>query len=65
MTHMKPMPDSEGTFQPYKKSARPCPYCGSAERYYRVWESNDGGFEDEKHECRTCGKTWWIEGIDS
>lgn len=23
------------------------------------------GYEDEKHECRACNKTWWIEGPDS
>lgn len=65
MTHMAPMADSEGTFNNQQKSTRPCRHCGGTEVYYRVWESSCGGYEDEKYECRDCGKMWWIDGIDS
>lgn len=65
MTRMGSTRDSDGTFREPQRSGRPCPECGSMEHFYRVWESNDGAFEDEKHECRSCGKTWWIDGIDA
>lgn len=43
-----------------------CRHCGvTGQRFYRLWESSCGGWEDEKHECRNCGKSWWVEGIDS
>lgn len=62
--HTGPMPDSAGTFGDWIKSQHPHS-CGSAEHFYRVWESHCGGYEDEKHECRGCGATWWVEGSDS
>lgn len=65
MTHMAPMPDSAGTFDGYQKSGRPCRKCGGDQVFFRVCKSNDGGYEDEKYECRGCGATWWIDGIDS
>lgn len=65
--HTRPMAESEGQFKDgWKPSPRPCPHCGvEGQRYYRVWESDCGGFEDEKNECRACGKVWWVEGPDS
>jgi hypothetical protein len=65
MTHTRPMSDSEGVFGEWTQSSRPCPHCGSAQHFYRVWESNDGAYEDEKHKCLTCKEVWWIDGIDS
>ncbi len=64
--HTKPMGEDEGKFQvDWSRDDRPCPYCGSHEHFYRIWESSDGAFEDERHECRACNKSWWIDGIDS
>lgn len=63
--HTGPMPESDGTFNGYRKSGRPCRECGAMEVYFRVWESSDGAYEDEKYECRHCGRKWWVDGIDS
>lgn len=65
--HTKPMAESEGTFDgDWRKSDRPCPHCKAVgQRYYKVWESSCGGYEDEKNECRACGKVWWVEGPDA
>lgn len=65
--HTGPMPEDAGKFNGgWIKSDRPCTYCGvSGSRYYMVWESSDGGYEDEKNKCEACGKTWWVDGIDS
>jgi len=60
-----PMSESEGTLSGWGMSIRPCPYCGSDQHRYKIWESNDGAYEDEKHECMKCGKVWWVDGIDS
>jgi len=65
MTHMAPMPDSAGEFDEWKKCSVPCPKCKGTERYYRVWESSCGGYEDEQHECRACGWKQWFDGPDS
>ena len=65
--HSKPMAESEGTFDgDWKRTDRCCPHCGVAGQvYYRVWESACGGYEDEKYQCRACGRTWWVEGADA
>jgi len=64
--HTGPMKDSDGTFGPWEPCAFPCRKCKSDSNHrFRVWASNDGGYEDWQHECLTCGHTWWIEGIDS
>jgi hypothetical protein len=65
--HMKPMSESEGTFDSgWRDSPRPCPHCKvTGQRQYRVWESDCGGYEDEKNRCLACGKIWWIEGPDA
>jgi len=40
--------------------------CGAANMiYYRTWESYCGGYEDIYYKCKSCSKTWWIEGSDS
>jgi len=43
---------------------RPCPKC-QGELVYDVWESSDGGHEDLQFHCKTCGHSFWIDGIDS
>lgn len=43
-------------------SGRPCE---TPEVWYRVWESSDEAHEDHQYTCRTCGKTWWVDGVDS
>lgn len=66
MTHMKPMAESEGTFEAEKRqSDRKCDKCHSSKVTYRVWESSCGGYEDYKYTCGECGHWWWIDGIDS
>jgi hypothetical protein len=43
-----------------------CRYCDlSGVVRYRTWESACGGFEDEQRQCSSCGRTWWVEGIDA
>jgi DNA-directed RNA polymerase subunit M/transcription elongation factor TFIIS len=63
--HTNPMSESEGTFKGWKKDERPCPKCGADQHFWRLWESSDGAYEDEKHKCEACGKTWWVEGPDA
>jgi hypothetical protein len=65
--HSKPMHESEGTFETdWLKAARSCPECETSDQvYYRVWESNCGGYEDVQCQCRACGKVWWVEGSDA
>ncbi len=66
MTPMGPMKKSDGSFESVHTDDRPCPKCGDAAHHtYRVWESGDGAYEDEKHTCSACGHVWWIDGIDS
>lgn len=33
--------------------------------FYMMWESDDGGHEDVKYNCKDCGHSWWVEGSDS
>jgi hypothetical protein len=47
------------------KSRVKCHKCGADNVYYMEWESNCGGYEDYKYHCRSCKKTWWVEGADS
>ena len=67
MTHMRSMGEHEGEFTTTPApTTRKCPRCGSP-MTFRVWESSDGAFEDEKHECSNpkCGYVRWVDGIDS
>ena len=59
------MTDSDGKFEPAKKTDRPCRECGKRSVTYKAWESNCGGYRDFKFKCKDCGHTWWIEGADS
>lgn len=47
------------------QSPKPCRYCKSIAQHFTIrWESGWGGSTDEKHECRACGGSWWVEGIE-
>jgi DNA-directed RNA polymerase subunit M/transcription elongation factor TFIIS len=69
--HTREMAESEGTFRGDWKPTRAenprfkCRKCGSDDVWYRVWDSDDGGFEDVEYECRGCGRKWWFEGSDA
>jgi hypothetical protein len=70
MTHMRQMHVSEGEFQDWERAVgyqRACRnrHCGEADVWCCRWDSNDGAYEDYRYECRGCGKTWWVDGIDS
>jgi len=41
------------------------PDCKSKNVEYRTLKSSCGGYEDYNYKCLDCGKTWWIDGIDS
>lgn len=65
--HINPVKESDGVSSPWKPVENPnfkC-RCGSNQVEYMIWESNCGGYEDEKFHCKTCNKTWWVEGADS
>jgi len=63
--HTKPMSENEGTFQDGWAPADgvSCWRCGAKTVLYRVW--SNGAYEDDKYKCTTCGKIWWVDGIDS
>ena len=63
--HTGPMKESEGTFTKGALTNRVCKNCGNQNVYVKVWESNDGAYEDEKFTCGTCGRVYWVDGIDS
>ena len=66
MTHTRPMHDDEGTFAGWNFAAIECPSCGDKHHvYFRIWESNDGAYEDRQYRCWVCKHTWWVDGIDS
>jgi len=66
MTTARRFSDDEGEFQPWHPSARPCLVCCRDDGHrYRIWESHDGAYEDEQHECQCCGSTWWVDGADA
>ncbi len=39
-------------------------YCGDANVVYRCVEDDEGHLDEEYH-CHSCGRNWWIEGVDS
>ena len=66
MTHTRSMNDDEGTFSDWSPAPEKCPKCdGELRVYFRIWESNDGAYEDRQYRCWDCKPTWWIDGIDS
>jgi hypothetical protein len=78
MTTARTWSDHEGDFGPWRPLWLPvgvplvlliawtCRRCrsGLAIRS-RVWYSHDGAYEDAQYECLACGRTWWVDGIDS
>jgi hypothetical protein len=64
MTHMRTMSEHEGEFTKETISHRPCSSCGG-QVVVELWESSCGGYEDEKHTCKQCGRSWWVDGPDS
>lgn len=64
--HDKPMKESEGTFTRSATATRTCPKCHGPVTV-QLWESNCGGFEDEKYTCDdpNCRHVWWVDGPDS
>lgn len=63
--HTEPMPETAGTLNAEWKSLKPCRRCTRAEVVVEEWSSSCGGYEDEKHTCKACGHTRWIEGPDA
>lgn len=64
--HTKAVQDSEGVFsKPETTSVRcrtkDCPGPVTC----KTWESSCGGFEDDRCECTTCRRVWWVEGPDA
>lgn len=41
-----------------------CRDCGSDDVWYRDWESSDGAHDDLHYQCRSCDRSWWVEGPD-
>lgn len=77
--HTKPMADSDGTFAEWHDHPALCsriigydqvengptmPMTCKAKVQYRMWESNDGAYEDYQYRCAN-GHVWWVEGSDA
>jgi hypothetical protein len=66
MTHTRALRDGEGTFSEWRTSIEACLVCSRDDGHrWRLWESNDGAYEDEQHECQNCGTIWWVDGPDA
>jgi hypothetical protein len=66
MTHMRTYSEMEGTFGPEEPAESPCRSSNCPGPVTcRCWESADGAYEDWKYTCKACGRSWWVEGIDS
>jgi predicted SprT family Zn-dependent metalloprotease len=70
MTLGRPMDESEGEFRAdWKPTADENPAyrcrCGSDRVFYRIWDSDDGAYEDIQYECRSCGRRRWVESSDA
>jgi DNA-directed RNA polymerase subunit M/transcription elongation factor TFIIS len=71
MMHSKPMSEADGVFREGWKPTKAenpgyrCRKCNSDDVWYRIWDSNCGGYEDVQYECRSCQRTWWVESADS
>lgn len=59
------MEDSEGTFSAETSTRISCRKCRAYAVFYSTWESNCGGYEDDKYECKACGFYWWVDGPDA
>lgn len=64
--HTAPMPDSAGEFQKGTHvDGLKCKTCDTETMVVEPWESNCGGYEDYKYTCTTCGRGFWVDGVDS
>lgn len=56
-----------GTFTRPEGKARKtvCPHCFGEDVTVRLWESDDGAYEDWRFTCKSCGHQWWVEGPDA
>lgn len=64
MTHTREMSEYEGEFRASEPTSIECTKCGGPMRA-QLWESNCGGYEDYKYTCAQCGRSFWVDGIDS
>jgi hypothetical protein len=46
-------------------SSERCVHCKCRTLYFQHWESDCGGYNDVRYECKTCGDVYWVEGSDS
>ena len=65
MTHTRQLAEHEGKFNAPQPSDRSCPKCGEKKVTVRIWDSDCGGYEDEKYECGACSHYWWVDGPDA
>jgi len=63
MSDARQYSETEGTFRKEEESTRKCHQC-DAVMTCKIWESNDGGYEDTKYTCPK-GHIEWVDGIDS
>lgn len=60
------MPYQSEHWTPVKDPTVPCRKCKEPGNvFYRVHESDCGGYEDIHYFCFTCKKDWWIDGPDA
>lgn len=65
MTHLPGIPMKFDPPDEWKSCVAMVCACGSKEVWSRTHTASDGGVEDEEYQCRKCGFTWWVDGIDS
>lgn len=63
--HDKPIPESAGKLDSEKRTTIACRKCGKQTVVLQSWESDCGGYEDDKFSCKSCGHVWWVEGPDA
>jgi DNA-directed RNA polymerase subunit M/transcription elongation factor TFIIS len=63
--HTNPMAETDGDFKRvgYEGTIL-CPECKRHTIYWRLWQSNCGGYVDVKYKCHApdCGHSWWVDG---
>jgi len=64
VSHSEPIADRQGTFTLEKAAPILCRQCKQPTVTETLWESNCGGYEDYKYECK-CGYFWWVDGLDA
>jgi hypothetical protein len=66
MTTSRQFSELEGEFTSKMTVDFPCPKrCGNRRITCQLWESSDGGYEDNKYTCQGCGHVWWVDGPDA